>query len=299
MAIIVPDNYHAKKALENSRVHCISSFNAQKQDFRPLRIAILNIMPEANTYEYNILFPIGRAIIQIEPVWIRLKTHAYTSTSKEHLDELYISFEDAIKHKGLDGLIITGAPVEEKSFKDVWFWDELSGILDYAKDNIASTLGICWGGLALANYIGIDKMLFDKKLFGVYPLDNIDRNNRITGDLDDVFMSPQSRHAGISDKVLEAERDKGKIDLLAHSDDAGYVIFETTDKSFIMHLGHPEYETERLVNEYRRDMDKARTDVTPPLNFDVDNPKNNWRGHSLEFFQQWVKDVYIRTPYEI
>ncbi|MDA3938460.1 MAG: homoserine O-succinyltransferase [Spirochaetia bacterium] len=299
MAIIVPENYHAKQALENARVHCISSFNAQKQDFRPLRIAILNIMPEANTYEYNILFPIGRAIIQIEPVWIRLKTHAYKSTSKEHLDELYISFEEAIKYKGLDGLIITGAPVEEKSFKDVWFWDELSGILDYAKDNIASTLGICWGGLALANYIGIDKMLFDKKLFGVYPLDNIDRNNRITGDLDDVFMSPQSRHAGISDKVLEAERDKGNISLLAHSDEAGYVIFETTDKSFIMHLGHPEYETDRLVNEYKRDLAKGRPDVPMPLNLNINDPKNNWRGHSLEFFQQWVKDVYIRTPYEI
>jgi len=299
MAIIVPENYHAKKALENSRVHCISSFNAQKQDFRPLRIAILNIMPEANTYEYNILFPIGRAIIQIEPVWIRLKTHAYKSTSKEHLDELYVSFEEAISKKGLDGLIITGAPVEEKSFKDVWFWDELSGILDYAKNNIASTLGICWGGLALANYIGIDKILFDKKLFGVYPLDNIDRNNRITGDLDDVFMSPQSRHAGISDKILEAERDKGNINLLAHSKEAGYVIFETTDKSFIMHLGHPEYETDRLVNEYKRDLEKGRSDVPLPLNLDIDNPKNNWRGHSLEFFQQWVKDVYIRTPYEI
>lgn len=299
MAIIVPENYHAKQALENARVHCISSFNALKQDFRPLRIAILNIMPEANTYEYNILFPIGRAIIQIEPVWIRLRTHAYKSTSKAHLDELYIPFDEAIKERGLDGLIITGAPVEEKSFKDVWFWEELSGILDYAKDHIASTLGICWGGLALAYYVGIDKILFKEKLFGVYPFDNIDRNHHITGDLDDVFMCPQSRHAGISDTVLETERDKGNINLLAHSDKAGYLIFETTDKSFIMHLGHPEYETDRLINEYRRDMEKRRKDVTLPLNLDIDNPKNNWRGHSLEFFQQWVKDVYIRTPYEI
>ncbi len=299
MSIILPENYHARQALESRRVHCISSFNAHKQDIRPLRIAILNIMPEANTYEYNLLFPIGRSIIQIEPVWIRLKTHPYSSTSKAHLDELYVTFDEAIKERGFDGLIITGAPVEEKSFKDVWFWDELSGILDYAKENIASTLGICWGGIALAHYIGIKKMLFNKKLFGVYPLDNLDRNNRITGDLDDVFMCPQSRHAGISDAVLEAERDKGNIILLAHSDEAGYVIFETTDKSFIMHLGHPEYETERLVNEHRRDMEKGRTDVPLPLNFDVDNPKNNWRGHSLEFFLQWVKDVYIRTPYEI
>ena len=299
MSIIVPENYHAKQALEKARVHCISSFEAKKQDIRPLRIGILNIMPEADTYEYNILFPIGRAIIQIEPVWIRLKTHSYTSTSKEHLEELYITFEDAVKERGFDGLVITGAPVEEKSFRDVWFWEELSGILDYAKKNIVSTLGICWGGLALANYIGIEKTVFKQKLFGIYPFDNIDRNHRITGDLDDVFMCPQSRHAGITDEVLEAERDKGNINLLAHSDEAGYLIFETADKSFLMHLGHPEYETERLINEYKRDMEKGRTDVPPPLNLDIDNPKNNWRGHSLEFFQQWIKDVYIRTPYEI
>ncbi len=299
MSIIVPENYHAKTALENARVHCISSFAAQKQDIRPLRIGILNIMPEANTYEYNILFPIGRAIIQIEPVWIRLETHSYKSTSKEHLDELYVTFEEAIKERGFDGLVITGAPVEEKSFKDIWFWDELSEILDYAKNKIASTLGICWGGLALANYIGIDKIVFKQKLFGVYPFKNIDRNHRITGDLDDVFMCPQSRHAGISNDVLEEERDKGNINLLAYSDTAGYLIFETADKSFIMHLGHPEYETERLINEYKRDMEKGRDDVSLPLNLDIENPVNNWRGHSLEFFQQWVKDVYIRTPYEI
>ena len=299
MAIIVPENYHAKQALENARVHCISTFAAQKQDIRPLRIGILNIMPEANTYEYNILFPLGRAIIQVEPVWIRLKTHSYSSTSKTHLEELYISFEEAVKERGFDGLVITGAPVEEKSFKDVWFWNELSEILDYAKSNIASTLGICWGGMALANYIGIEKTVFNQKLFGVYAFDNIDRTHRITGDLDDVFMCPQSRHAGINDRILEEEQKKGNINLLAHSDQAGYLIFETADKSFIMHLGHPEYETERLIKEYRRDMEKGRSDVPKPLNLDIDNPKNNWRGHSLEFFQQWVKDVYIRTPYEI
>lgn len=104
-----------------------------KQDIRPLRIGILNIMPIANTYEYNILFPIGRSIIQIEPVWIRLKTHPYKSTSKAHLDELYVSFEDAVRERGFDGLIVTGAPVEEKKFSEVWFWDELKEILTYAK----------------------------------------------------------------------------------------------------------------------------------------------------------------------
>ncbi|MBI9101105.1 MAG: homoserine O-succinyltransferase [Spirochaetales bacterium] len=299
MAIIVPDDYHARKALQEARVHCMSAFEAQKQDIRPLRIGILNIMPVANTYEYNLLFPIGRSVLQIEPVWIRLKTHSYKSTSKEHLDDVYTTFDEAIKDRGFDGLIVTGAPVEELSFKDVRFWNELTAILDYAREKIASTLGICWGGMALAYYMGIEKLLYNKKLFGVYPIDNIDRNHRVTGDMDDVFMCPQSRHAGIDDDVLEAEAKAGRVNLLAHSDEAGYVIFESADQSFMIHLGHPEYETERLVNEYNRDMASGRKDVPLPLNLDVKNPKNNWRGGGLEFFTQWIKDVYIRTPYKI
>ncbi len=299
MAIILPEDYHARTALENRRIHCMTSFQARKQNIRPLRIGILNIMPVANTYEYNILFPIGRSVLQIEPVWIRLKTHPYKSTSKTHLDKLYISFEKAIKERGFDGLIITGAPVEEKEFSEIWFWDELREILNYARNNIASTLGICWGGLALAYFNGIEKILYDQKLFGVYPLRNINRDHPVTGELDDIFMSPQSRFAGIPDDVLEEKAAAGELTLLAHSKNIGYVIFETADKRFMIHLGHPEYETERLGNEYKRDRSKGLSNVKKPLNLDVEHPVNTWRSHSLEFFTQWIKDVYLRTPYEI
>ncbi len=299
MAIILPEDYHARKALENRRIHCMTSFLAQKQDFRPLRIGILNIMPVADTYEYNILFPIGRSVLQIEPVWIRLNTHPYKSTSKVHLDKLYVSFEEAIKDRGFDGLIITGAPVEEKEFSDIWFWNELSDILSYARENVASTLGICWGGLALAYFNGIEKKVFPRKIFGVYPLKNINRDHPITGELDDIFMSPQSRYAGIEDKLLEERASSEDLSLLAYSKETGYSIFETADKRFLMHLGHPEYETERLVNEYKRDLEKGITAIQKPFNLDIDHPLNTWRSHSLEFFTQWVKDVYLRTPYEI
>ncbi len=299
MAIILPENYHAREALEKRRIHCITSFQAMKQDIRPLRIGILNIMPIANTYEYNILFPIGRSIIQIEPVWIRLKTHPYKSTSKAHLDELYVSFEDAVKERGFDGLIVTGAPVEEKKFSEVWFWDELKEILTYAKKNIASTLGLCWGGLALAGFNGIPKTIYTEKISGVYPLKNIDRTNRITGELDDTFFCPQSRYAGIEDSILEKKAEEGIVSLLAYSKETGYSIFETTDKRFMIHLGHPEYETERLINEYKRDIGKGIEGVHPPVNLDINNPVNTWRSNSLEFFIQWIKDVYLRTPYEI
>lgn len=299
MAIIIPENYHIWKALQKRRVHCIDPEKAEHQDFRPLRIGILNIMPQAESYEFNLLFPLGRSIIQIEPVWLRLKTHTYASSNKTHLDAYYLTFEEAIKHRGFDGIIITGAPVEEIPFEQVNYWNEFTEILDYAHEHVASTLGICWGGLALAKYLGIEKKQYDKKLFGVYQLKNLDRTHRITGDLDDLFWCPQSRHSGIDDKALEKRAERGDFRLLAHSRETGYVIFESSDEKFIMHLGHSEYQTRRLIDEYERDMNRGREDVEPPKDIDIKNPVNLWRSASQEFFLQWIKKVYLDTPYEI
>ena len=299
MAIIIPENYHIQKALQERRVHCITPGRAEHQDIRPLRIGILNIMPQAESYEFNILFPLGRSIIQIEPVWLRLKTHTYRSSNKEHLDTFYHTFEEAIKHRGFDGIIVTGAPVEEIPFEEVTYWNEFTEILDYAHEHVASTLGICWGGLALAKYMGIEKVQYPDKLFGIYPLHNLDRSNRITGDLDDLFWCPQSRHSGIPDSVLKRKEQEGVVKLLAHSKETGYVIFESADEKFIMHLGHAEYRTQRLIEEYRRDMARGRADVSPPVNLDIENPQNIWRSSSQEFFLQWIKRVYLDTPYEI
>jgi len=299
MTVILPENYHVQKALEKRRVFCYTREQAQKQDIRPLRIGILNIMPKAEAYEFSLLFPLGRSIIQIEPVWIRLKSHSYSSSNLSHLDNYYITFEEAIRNRGFDGLLVTGAPVEEKEFEDINYWAEFTDILKYARENIVSTLGICWGGLALARHLGINKVVYKKKIFGVYEGKNLDREHPVTGELDDIFYSPQSRHAGIPDDLLKERETAGEVRLLAWSADAGYFIFESTDRRFLMHLGHPEYETERLIQEYRRDLEGGRTDVNPPVNLDTENPVNRWRSHSVEFFLQWLKDVYIRTPYEI
>ncbi|MCF7942459.1 MAG: homoserine O-succinyltransferase [Spirochaetia bacterium] len=299
MAIIVPKDYHIEQQLRDHRVHCITPEHARHQDIRPLRIGILNIMPQAEQYEFNLLFLLGRSIIQIEPVWLRLSDHSYTSSDQQHIDDFYIPFEQAIEKRGFDGLIVTGAPVEELPFEDVTYWNELNRIFTYAHDHIATTLGICWGGLALARYLGIEKITYEQKLFGVYPSKNIDRNHPITGDLDDQFWCPQSRHAGIPDAVLEQQRDRGTIRLLAFSEEAGYTIFESTDGKFMMHLGHPEYPTDRLIEEYRRDLARERGDVQPPKHLDIDHPVNSWRSHGQEFFLQWVKKAYLDTPYEI
>lgn len=297
MTVILPEDYHARQALIDRRIDCISQERAVHQDIRALRIGILNIMPQAKTYEYSLLFPLGRSVMQINPIWIKLKTHGYKSTPEEHLANLYVYFEEAVKDRHLDGLIVTGAPVEEIPFEEVTYWDEICEILAYARQNIASTMGICWGGLALAKILGIEKVPFDQKLFGVYKAKNLDKCHRITGEFDDVFYLPQSRHSGIPDDVLEAKFDQGLVNLLAYSSEAGYIIFESCDQRYIMHLGHPEYDARRLIEEYERDMERGMENVHEPEHVNVENPVNLWRCNGLEFFSQWIKDVYERTPY--
>ena len=297
MTIVLQKDYHAKAALEQRRVLCIDQNQALKEDIRALRIGILNVMPQAERYEFSLLYPLGRSVLQVEPIWIRLETHKYNSTDQTHLDKLYVTFEEAVSHNKLDGLIVTGAPVEEIPFEQVTYWEEILRILRYAQRNIASTLGLCWGALAIAKFLGMEKVIFPAKQFGVFETFNLDRDHRITGDMDDVFWCPQSRHSGIPDNVLEAERDKGKIKLLAHSKETGYVIFESSDQRFLMHLGHLEYEPSRLIEEYKRDVSAGRKDVEPPKNFNIESPVNTWRAHRNEFFSQWIKFIHETTQY--
>jgi homoserine O-succinyltransferase len=297
MTIILPELYHAKSALESNNITCISAGDAAKQDIRPLRIGILNIMSNIQTYEFNLLYPLSKSILQIIPVWLKLNTYDYDTSSQEHQKDLYVSFKEAISDRMLDGLIITGAPVEELEFEAIDYWDEVQSIIGYARKNIISTLGIGWGAMALAKTIGIDKTRLDSKLFGVYPTRNLSTHHVITGDLDDIFCCPQSRHSGYPDTILETERDKGTLNLLGYSDEAGYVIFETTDKRFLMHLGHPEYNSGRLQEESLRDKAKKRKDVKEPVNFNLDKPVNSWRSHRNEFFSQWIKYIYTESSY--
>lgn len=298
MSVVLANQHRHRGELEQRGVLCISKEEANRADIRPLRVGILNIMPRGETYEPYLLFPLSRTIIQIEPVWIRLHSHAYKSTDLNHLDLYYDYFENAIARSPLDGLVVTGAPVEEIEYKQVCYWEEITTILTFARQNITSTFGICWGGLALAKMLGIEKEMYQHKLFGAFETRNLDRSNPITGELDDIFWCVQSRHSGISDSVLEAERNCGKVNLLAHSNYGGYTIFESADRRFLMHLGHPEYEAHRLVEEYRRDEALGRTDVPLPANVDLENPINRWRSHGLEFFAQWVRFIYEPTSKE-
>jgi homoserine O-succinyltransferase len=292
MSVVLPKKHYARPSLENRGVICISDEEANRADIRPLRIGILNIMPKGETYEPYLLFPLSRTIIQIEPIWIRLHTHSYKTTDREHLLKNYEYIEDAVKQAPLDGLLVTGAPVEEMRYEDVHYWPEISSLLSYAREHITSTLGICWGGLALAKMLDIEKESLPTKLFGIFETNNLDRHHPITGEMDDIFWCPQSRHSGLSDDVLEQQQNAGTVHLLAHAPKGGYVIFESSDRRYLMHLGHPEYEINRLVEEYTRDTALGRTDVLPPENIDLKNPTNRWRSHGLEFFAQWIRFLY-------
>ena len=166
MTVILPADHHARQALINRRIDCISQERAIHQDIRALRIGILNIMPQAENYEFSVLFPLGRSVMQIIPVWIKLKSHPYRSSSGTHLENLYVTFEEAVRDRHLDALIVTGAPVEGIPFEEVTYWEEVCQILDYARENIVSTLGICWGGLAMARTLGIEKIQYENKALG-------------------------------------------------------------------------------------------------------------------------------------
>lgn len=295
MPLLVNHQYHLRSSLEAHGVRCLPPSTAREERLRTLRVGIINLMPQAENYELNLLLPLGKTQFSIEPVWIRLQQHDYQSSDRRHLAEHYLTFDAAIGRNYLDGLILTGAPVEEIDFREVHYWGELQQILNFAQDNITSTIGLCWGAMALAYVAGIEKINFPKKLFGVFLARNLDRTHRLMSDTDDLFWCPQSRHAGYADQTLERASEEGKINLLAHSEEAGYIVFETKDRRFLMHLGHPEYNSRRLVEESLRDGALRRADVWPPKNFNPARPVNCWRGHRAAFFSRWANSVYKTT----
>ena len=291
MTLIVSPDYHAVPILEKNGIRWIPPSQAKRQDIRPLRIGILNIMPLGEKYEFNILHPLGLSVLQLEPIWIRLESHNYKTWEQNHVDDIYQTYENATREQKLDGLILTGAPVETIDFEDVHYWEEIKTILSDARKNIPSTLGLCWAGFVMAYLEGVNKLNYDQKLFGVFELKNLDPTHPIIGELDDIFYCPQSRHAGIADEDMEKAAEEGRLKLLAYGPQAGYTIFSTVDERFIAHTGHPEYNATRLADEAKRD--EHNPAVMPPENFDFNNPLNRWRSNRNIFFTQWVRYCYL------
>ena len=287
--LVLPNRYAAAAENDSRPQRVLNVAEARARGLAVLRVGILNVMPKAESYEPYLLRPLAHAPAFVEPVWIRLESHRYASSSPAHIQQHYRTFAQAIGEGALSGLILTGAPVEELAFEAVHYWRELSRILEFSRRNLQGTLGLCWGGLALAKMIGLDKVSFQKKLFGVFQNRSLSPTHPITGDFDDAFFCAHSRHSGILDGELEEASERGVVSLLSHGPDTGYTIFESADRRFLMHLGHPEYEAGRLVHEWRRDQSLGRTDVERPANFDPENPSNVWRSHRNELFSQWLR----------
>jgi homoserine O-succinyltransferase len=250
-----------------------------------LRIGIVNLMPRAETYEVTLTRALAASERTFEPIWLRLDTPAYTSSDRTRIEQVYVPLSAALDTGQLDGLIVSGAPVEDLAYDAVTYWPELSAGLRRARSLVRSTLGLCWGGMALAKLLDVEKIGFPKKLFGVYPLQPHGAHPVLNGA---AVLCPQSRHSGLDPVSLSAAVADGAVRLLAGSEAAGEVILESADGRYLMHTGHPEYETERLGFEYRRDAAAGRCDVAPPVGYDLERPVASWADASATFFRGWL-----------
>lgn len=301
MPIRIPDNLPAKEILEKEHIFVMGEERAFHQDIRPLEIAILNLMPLKETTETQLLRLIGNTPLQINITLLFPKNHQTKNTAPEHLKAFYHSF-DEIKHKKLDGMIITGAPVEDLEFEEVNYWEELKEIMEWSRTNVTSTLHICWGAQAgLYYHYGIKKHKLPEKMFGVFAHTVRVKSADLMRGFDDVFYAPHSRHTEVK---LEDVYNEPKLEVLSTSEESGLYIASSRHGSRIFVMGHSEYDPLTLKEEYVRDLGK-RDDVPFPKHyFKDDDPKQDpvvtWKSHSNLLFCNWLNYyVYQVTPFEI
>ena len=303
MPVKIPGNLPAKKLLERENIFIMTEARAATQEIRPLRIAILNLMPTKEVTETQLLRLIGNTPLQVEAVLLRTATYKGKNTSEEHLKEFYRTFEDIKRGKEkFDGLIITGAPVEKMDFEKVTYWNELSKIMKWADKNVFSTLYICWAAQAgLYYHYGIKKYETDKKVFGIFKHDVLNMNNPIVRGFDEVFNAPHSRHTFIRrEDILNCD----KLELLAESAEAGIYLAASRDLRHVFVTGHGEYDADTLGREYKRDK-ALNLPIEMPKNYypdddDTKTPANVWRAHSHLLVANWLNYcVYQETPFDI
>ena len=300
MPIVVPKNLPAYKTLKEENVFVMNEVRAHKQDIRPLRVAIVNLMPTKEVTETQLIRLLANTPLQVELQLLTMDSHESKNTEREHLESFYKSFEE-IKNQRFDGMIITGAPVEFLPFEEVDYWKELSEILTYTKKNVFSTLHICWGAQAgLYHHFGINKYVLPQKLFGVYPHKLKDKKSELTRGFDEVFYVPHSRNTQVSkEDILSVP----ELKILAESDLAGAHLIATKDKRMIFQQGHAEYDKDTLRLEYERDVAKGLPINVPMNYFDQDDPSKKivvrWRGHANLFYANWLNYIYQETPYDL
>lgn len=299
MPIKIPNNLPAKEILSNENIFVMDEDRAYHQDIRPLKIALLNLMPLKVATENQLLRLLGNTPLQVEITLLYQESYQSKHTPAEHLLNFYSTFSD-VKDQKFDGLVITGAPVEQMDFEDVEYWEELSSIMEWSKSNVTSTFHICWAAQAgLYYHYGIHKYPLDEKMFGVFPHKLNYRNEKLLRGFDDIFYAPHSRHTEVKkEDILKQD----ELLLLTESDESGVHIVASKDGRQIFVMGHSEYDVNTLKWEYDRDVSKG-LDIAIPRNYYPDNNPSKspivlWRGHANLLFSNWLNYyVYQETPY--
>ncbi len=301
MPIKVQSDLPAKKILEDENIFMMDETRAMHQDIRPLKIAILNLMPVKEDTEVQLLRSLSNTPIQVDVTFLTTGTYVGTHTPTSHLDQFYLTFDD-IKGRRFDGLIITGAPVELMEFEEVTYWDELVRIMEWSKTNVTSTLHICWGAQAgLYYHYGIQKRTLDKKMFGIFEHRVRERKIPFVRGFDDIFYAPHSRYTTVTREDILSRKE---LTILAESEEAGVFIVIAEEGKQIFVMGHPEYDRISLDNEYKRDVAKGLEIALPKNYYPEDRPEVRpnlvWRAHANAMYTNWLNYyVYQVTPYEL
>lgn len=301
MPVTIPSALPARSILEDENVFVMTPGRAQHQDIRPLHIAIVNLMPTKMATETQLLRLLGNTPLQLEISLLRMASHDPRNTAQAHLDAFYTTFDEAAEQK-FDGLIITGAPIETLDFEQVDYWPELQEIMDWSRDNVFSTMHVCWGAQAgLYHHYGIPKYPLERKIFGVFPHRVLDPRNRVLSGFDEVFPAPHSRHTETRAADIEATDD---LELLAVSDEAGVYLVGSRDGRELYVTGHPEYERHTLKLEYDRDHARGLDVAVPRHYYPADDPAAEpmvtWRSHAYLLYANWLNYcVYQATPFDL
>ncbi|MFS4437556.1 homoserine O-succinyltransferase [Paracoccaceae bacterium GXU_MW_L88] len=300
MPIRMPAALPAGDVLRNEGVMVMDEDTANRQDIRPLQFGLLNLMPDKARTEVQFSRLLGATPLQIELTLIRMSQHQSKLTASDHLDNFYIPFFEA-KAKRFDGLIITGAPVEQLAFHDVTYMDELREIFDWTQENVQSTLGVCWGGMAMINHFhGIEKHMLDAKAFGCFRHRNLAPTSPYLRGFSDDFTVPVSRWTEIRENDVRAA---SGLDILMSSDEVGVCTVDDPKHRALYMFNHLEYDSTTLKAEYDRDV-AAGGPIDLPVNYFPGNdpsrkPENRWRSHAHLFFGNWVNEVYQTTEYDL
>ncbi len=301
MPLRIPDKLPAIDILKKENIFVMDNSRALTQDIRPLKIVILNLMPMKITTETDLIRLLSNTPLQIDITFLKLKSHTPKNTPIEHMMMFYKDFE-LVSHEKFDGMIITGAPVENFEYEEVNYWSEITEIFEWAKRNVTSTLYICWAAQAgLYYHYGIPKYPLPKKMFGIFKQCCTDPLLPIFRGFDDIFFMPHSRHTEIRREDIIANKN---LNIIADSEESGVSIVTANNGREFFITGHMEYAPNTLDQEYRRDVGK-RDDVELPKNYyEDDNPDKQpivrWRAHANLFFTNWINYyVYQETPFDI